>query len=116
MTRSRIAAALLAVGLPLIVAAPASAANKEQQQMLADIRMLQEQAQLMQNMLASLGVSLGSVGDGVKAVGPRIDEQTAALSWLLRDIQSRHGIASTQIIQAADLGIGENMPSWDALA
>jgi N-acetyl-anhydromuramyl-L-alanine amidase AmpD len=44
------------------------------------------------------------------------DEQAAALSWLLRDIQSRHGIASTQIIQAADLGIGESMPSWDLLA
>jgi N-acetylmuramoyl-L-alanine amidase len=44
------------------------------------------------------------------------DEQAAALSWLLRDIQSRHGLASAQIIQAADLGIGEHMPSWDRLA
>jgi len=44
------------------------------------------------------------------------DAQIAALSWLLRDIQSRHSLASEQIIQAADLGIGENMPSWDALA
>lgn len=43
------------------------------------------------------------------------DEQVAALSWLLRDIQSRHGLASAQIIQAADLRIGENMPSWDTL-
>jgi hypothetical protein len=44
------------------------------------------------------------------------DEQAAALSWLLRDIQSRHGLASAQIIQAAELGIGESMPSWDLLA
>ncbi|MEO7909122.1 MAG: N-acetylmuramoyl-L-alanine amidase [Roseiflexaceae bacterium] len=44
------------------------------------------------------------------------DQQIAALSWLLRDIQSRHSLAATQIIQAADLGIGEGMPSWDALA
>jgi hypothetical protein len=43
------------------------------------------------------------------------DEQTAALSWLLHDIQSRRGIAPTQIIQAADLRIGERMPSWDLL-
>lgn len=44
------------------------------------------------------------------------DAQIAALSWLLRDIQSRHNLASAQIIQAADLGIGEHMPSWDELA
>jgi len=43
------------------------------------------------------------------------DEQIVTISWLLRDIQSRHGIVSTQIIQAADLGIGDRMPSWDML-
>ena len=43
-------------------------------------------------------------------------DQTAAINWLLRDIQSRHSLASTQIIQAADLGIGESMPNWDMLA
>ncbi len=43
------------------------------------------------------------------------NEQAAAISWLLRDIQSRHSLASEQIIQAADLGVGERMPSWDLL-
>ncbi len=43
------------------------------------------------------------------------DEQTAAISWLLRDIQSRYSLTSAQIIQAADLGIGESMPSWAML-
>jgi len=43
------------------------------------------------------------------------DAQIAALTWLLRDIQSRNGLAAQQIIQAADIGIGERMPSWDAL-
>jgi hypothetical protein len=43
------------------------------------------------------------------------DEQAAALGWLLRDIQSRHGLASGQIIQAADLGMGESMPSWSTV-
>ena len=33
---------------------PAAAANKEHQQLMADIRMLQEQSQLLQNMLGSL--------------------------------------------------------------
>jgi N-acetyl-anhydromuramyl-L-alanine amidase AmpD len=58
-----------------------------------------------------------SIAIGVEQGLSRIsDAQTAALSWLMRDIQSRHGLASAQIIQAADLGIGEHMPSWDMLA
>ena len=55
MMRHRIAAALVAVALAVIAATPAAAANKEHQQLMADIRMLQEQAQLLQNMLGSLG-------------------------------------------------------------
>jgi N-acetyl-anhydromuramyl-L-alanine amidase AmpD len=41
------------------------------------------------------------------------DEQAAALSWLLRDLQGRYNLAGEQIIQAAELGIGERMPSWE---
>jgi tol-pal system protein YbgF len=52
-------------------AAPAGAANKEHQQMLAEIRMLQEQnAQLQQ--------SIGTLVDALKTVGVKIDEQSAA--------------------------------------
>jgi len=64
----KILAPLLA-GLVLTAATPASAANKEHQQMMADIRMLQEQAQLLQNMLGALNESL-------KALNVRLDEQT----------------------------------------
>jgi hypothetical protein len=39
--------------------------------------------------------------------------QAAALSWLLRDVQGRYKLAGGQIIQAAELGIGRNMPSWE---
>jgi len=53
------------------IAAPASAANKEHQQLMADIRMLQEQAQQLQ-------ILLGQVGEALKAVNARIDEQTNA--------------------------------------
>jgi len=59
-----LAAALLMVTLAL----PAFAADKEQQQMMADIRMLQEQTQLLANMLRS-------VTDALKAVSAKIDEQ-----------------------------------------
>lgn len=57
--------------LALASAAPAGAANKEHQQMLAEIRMLQEQnAQLQQ--------SIGTLVDALKTVTAKIDEQSAA--------------------------------------
>jgi TolA-binding protein len=49
-------------------AAPAHAANKEHQQLMADLRMLQEQSQLLQNLI-------GSVTDALKAVNARLDQQ-----------------------------------------
>ena len=65
---------VLAVALAaLVVATPAAAANKEQRQMMADIRMLQEQAQQLQNLLGSL---LGTLNESLKAVNSRIDDQT----------------------------------------
>jgi len=55
----------------LLSAAPAQAQRRELQQMAADLRILQEQTQLLQNALATLTEAL-------KAVNARIDEQTAA--------------------------------------
>ena len=63
----RVFAALLGVIL-LTAASPATAANKEHQQLMADLRMLQEQAQLLQNLL-------GSVTETLKAVNTRLDQQ-----------------------------------------
>src|SRR5580765_8043157 len=54
--------------LLLTAASPARAANKEHQQLMADLRMLQEQAQLLQNLN-------GSVTDALKAVNTRLDQQ-----------------------------------------
>src|SRR5580765_368068 len=65
---------LAAVFFALVVfpgAAPASAANKEHQQLMADLRMLQEQSQLLQNMITTLA-------DAIKAVNARLDQQTEA--------------------------------------
>ena len=59
--------ALIAVIL-LAAAAPASAANKEHQQLMADLRMLQEQSQQLQNLI-------GSVTEALKAVNTRLDQQ-----------------------------------------
>jgi hypothetical protein len=43
------------------------------------------------------------------------DEQAVALRWLVDDLRSRYSLAAEQIIQLADLGKGERMPSWDLL-
>ena len=48
---------------------PVSGANKEQQQLMADIRMLQEQSQQLQ-------IVLGQLAEALKAINGRIDEQT----------------------------------------
>jgi TolA-binding protein len=67
--RQTLFAATLLVILAASAAAPAAAANKEHQQLMADIRMLQEQSQQLQNLLAALNESL-------KAVSTRLDQQT----------------------------------------
>lgn len=59
----------LVAGLVVSATAPAFAQRRELQQMAADIRILQEQTQLLQN-------ALSGVTDALKAVNQRIDEQT----------------------------------------
>ena len=61
-------ASLAVLALLSGVASPARAANKEHQQLMADMRMLQEQAQLLQNLI-------GSVTEALKAVNTRLDQQ-----------------------------------------
>ncbi len=61
-------ARLVVAALLAGAASPVYAANKEHQQLMADLRMLQEQAQLLQNLL-------GSVTETLKAVNTRLDQQ-----------------------------------------
>ena len=53
----------------ILLAAPAWAADKETLQMMADIRMPQEQTQQLQNLI-------GAVGEALKTVSGRLDQQT----------------------------------------
>jgi len=69
--RQTLHAALVAVPLIVSSAAPAFAANKEHQQLMADIRMLQEQSQQLQNLL-------GALNESIRAVNARLDQQTEA--------------------------------------
>ncbi len=63
-------AATLTIALVFVIARPsaAAAANKEHQQLMAELRMLQEQQQQLQQML-------GSLGDTLKTLTTRLDEQ-----------------------------------------
>jgi tol-pal system protein YbgF len=61
-------AALAGLLLALLAGVPADAANREFQQLMADMRMMQEQNQQLQ-------VLLGGVADALKAVNARLDEQ-----------------------------------------
>jgi len=63
---TRLLAAVLLCG---ISAASAAAQSREQRQMMADIRMLQEQTQQLQNLI-------GAVGEALKTVSGRLDQQT----------------------------------------
>jgi TolA-binding protein len=74
----RILASTLALAFLAAAAGPLSAADKETRQMMADIRMLQEQSQELQN-------HLGALTEVLKALNTRIDQQTEASRKLFAD-------------------------------
>src|SRR5437868_2762015 len=73
---------LLAFLAAFVVPSPAAAADKETRQMMADIRILQEQSQQLQNQIAAL---IATLSDSIKAVNSRLDEQTNASRKSLAD-------------------------------
>ena len=74
MTQTVFRAALTAA-LTVAVLAPASAQSREQRQMMADLRILQVQAQEMQNMVGAMNQALN---EALKALTARLNEQTEA--------------------------------------
>jgi len=74
VSRRRIRAGVLVAAIVTAIAAdgrPALARDKEHQQLAADLRILQEQAQQLQNLIAA-------VNDALKAVNTRLDQQVEA--------------------------------------
>lgn len=65
---------LLSLGLALL-SSPASAQSRREVQMMADIRILQEQTQLLQQQLQA---SIEQLATTLKAINSRVDEQAAA--------------------------------------
>jgi len=74
--------ALLALVALFTLPAPLAAADKETRQMMADIRILQEQSQQLQNQIAAL---IATLNDSIKSVNGRLDEQTNASRKSLAD-------------------------------
>jgi tol-pal system protein YbgF len=68
------------VGLLMVSLIPRTlyAQNREHQQMTADVRILQEQTQLLAQSLAQLMTRLGELRDGVKGLETRLDAAEAA--------------------------------------
>jgi tol-pal system protein YbgF len=74
----QIGAMVAAVAVLLIGPVTASAANKEQQQLMAELRMLQQHQQVLQQMVVALT-------DSLKAVTTKMDEQSATARKALAD-------------------------------
>ena len=72
-------AIVLAMAAFAISAAPArAAANKEHQQLMAEIRMLQEQQQQLQQLM-------GTLSDALKGISTKLDDQSAAMRKAMAD-------------------------------
>jgi tol-pal system protein YbgF len=77
------------VAVLLAAAAPASAQSREQRQMMADIRMLQQQTQELQVAIATLTQTLQDQINQMKTINPRIDAASDAM---------RKGFADQKVI------------------
>jgi TolA-binding protein len=85
---------VLALAVAVAVVTPADAANREHQLLMADLRILQEQSQQVQNALGTLTSTLAtalatSVTESFKTVTIRIDEQMMA---------SRRSVADQRVV------------------
>ena len=121
--------AVAAIVVTMVLVAPrvAGAANKEHQQLMAEIRMLQEQQQQLQQMLGGLADTLktmtakmdtqaatmqksfadqnlvvNNIGEGVRILREKADDTNVRLSTITQEVQAlRQTIASMPAPQAA---------------
>jgi tol-pal system protein YbgF len=79
----------------LLLALPASAQSRREMQMMADVRMLQEQNQLLQ-------VTLAQLGDALKALNSRLDDQANVTSKAFADQRLRVDELATGVRQVRE--------------
>lgn len=73
---------VLAFAWAIALASPAGAQSKREMQMMADIRMLQEQTQQLQQQLTA---ALAALTDNLKSISARLEEQNASSRKALAD-------------------------------
>lgn len=73
---------VLAFAWAIALASPAGAQSKREMQMMADIRMLQEQTQQLQQQLTA---ALAALGDNLKAISTRLEEQNTSSRKAMAD-------------------------------
>ena len=73
--RRALRSGVLALGAAALLAVPAAAQSRREMQMMADIRMLQEQTQQMQQQLQA---ALDAINAQLKAISTRVDDQAGA--------------------------------------
>ena len=76
--QNKVSVGILALAMAVAVGTPADAANKEHQQLMADLRMLQEQSQQLQNLI-------GGVTDALKGINGKMDQQAESNRKALAD-------------------------------
>jgi len=79
--RTRLLPAAILAALLGVLPAPAQAQNREHLQMNADLRMLQEQ-------LSRLQITTNALGEAVRAINKRLDDQAAAGQKTFADLQA----------------------------
>jgi tol-pal system protein YbgF len=72
----RLSTALLALAGTVVLACPAAAQSQRERQMMADLRMLQEQTQLLQQQLTA---ALEQLQATLKTINGRVDDQNASM-------------------------------------
>ena len=120
----RITLSLLALAL-LVATAPAGAANREHEQMLADLRMLQEQNQRLQLALVTLAEAMKSVAAKIDDSGGATRKgfadqklQTDAVAGDLRVLREKldeTNVRLTSLSQNVD-GLRDSIPQCAAVA
>ena len=97
----------VAAVLVLVGASPAAAADKAHQQLMAEIRMLQEQQQQLQQMM-------GALAETLKTVSTKIDDQTAAnrKSFADQKLQIDTVADGVRVLREKADGAGSAASSW----
>ncbi len=137
MTWQRAAAAGVAM---LLMAAPAHAQRRELQQLAADLRILQEQTQLLQNQLITLTEALKSVnvrideqaggirkgfadnklvsdamGGDIRVVRERVDDTNVRITSLSQEVEAmREAISALPMMTPTDTAAAGSMPAEPA--